>query len=312
MDKVYLLLRNNQESGPFTIGELLQQQLRPSDMVWIEGKSTAWTYLSELELTPHIEKEISKPAIPSKSSDEIERKAEELRQKVLSAAPKAFHPAQTEIETYSSSFKLPDNEIEFVDHRKEKHTRRNMVFAELLLTCFVIALFMFGIYKGKSFLSTKKQVHETVATQLDSRDEHAAQKNNQQQQLPLSLKPDTTQVSADSLVAVHNFKPRPSAVKKTIADTSKTNLIVPVIPPADSNSQKKKAVANKIQAPEEIPVKKENSADKEKTTSKPQASDSESNKQEKKGFLRGLFKKKKKADNPDKDEDKKKDNSSDN
>jgi len=46
MQKVYLLLRNNRQSGPFTIDELWQQQLRPDDMVWIEGKSTAWAYLN--------------------------------------------------------------------------------------------------------------------------------------------------------------------------------------------------------------------------------------------------------------------------
>ena len=54
MQRVYLLLRNNQQTGPYTIGELLQQQLRPSDMIWIEGESTAWTYLSELELKPSL------------------------------------------------------------------------------------------------------------------------------------------------------------------------------------------------------------------------------------------------------------------
>ena len=58
MERVYLLLRNNQQTGPFTIGELLQQQLIPSDMIWIEGKSVAWTYLSELELTPFIKEPV--------------------------------------------------------------------------------------------------------------------------------------------------------------------------------------------------------------------------------------------------------------
>src|SRR3954470_19697496 len=58
MDKVYLLLRDNQQTGPFTIGELLQQQLLPTDMLWIEGRSTAWAYLSEMELQPSINKAI--------------------------------------------------------------------------------------------------------------------------------------------------------------------------------------------------------------------------------------------------------------
>ncbi|MGZ3847343.1 MAG: GYF domain-containing protein, partial [Flavisolibacter sp.] len=79
MERVYLLLRNNQQTGPFTIGELLQQQLKSSDMIWIEGKSAAWTYLSELELTPFIHHdETSNQQVQLKKEDEIERKAEEL------------------------------------------------------------------------------------------------------------------------------------------------------------------------------------------------------------------------------------------
>src|ERR1700750_961441 len=70
MDKVYLLLRNNQQTGPFTIGELLQQQLLPTDMLWIEGRSTAWAYLSELELQPSIDKSVQpiKETVPDPST----------------------------------------------------------------------------------------------------------------------------------------------------------------------------------------------------------------------------------------------------
>jgi hypothetical protein len=54
MQKVYLL-RNNQKSGPFTLPELWQQSAQPSDMIWIEGKSTAWTRLYNLELNLPVE-----------------------------------------------------------------------------------------------------------------------------------------------------------------------------------------------------------------------------------------------------------------
>ena len=109
MSKVYLLLRNNQEFGPFTIDELLQQQLRPTDMLWIEGRSRAWCYLSEMELmppsvnvapAPEVKPEViadptsrtartaEKPEEVKKTRrsyrpDEIERKAEELRKRAL-------------------------------------------------------------------------------------------------------------------------------------------------------------------------------------------------------------------------------------
>jgi hypothetical protein len=313
MDKVYLLLRNNQESGPFTIGELLQQQLKPSDMVWIEGKSTAWTYLSELELTPHVEKETPKPAAsPSKSSDEIERKAEELRQKVLAAAPRAFQERETEIETYPSPFKLPDNEIHFMDYRKVKNTRRNTVLAELVLTCVVIGLFVFGIYKGKSFLGTKHQVQESVATQLSTNDEHAAQEHNLQPQQAVSLvqEKDSLQQITDSLAAIENARPKYVSNKRNEPDTTTLHLTVPVISSSDTNTEKKKEViADKIQLPKEVPAKKEDSLKKEKTSTEDKADKDDSGKEEKKGFLRGLFKKKKKEDSSDKEDDKKKDSS---
>jgi hypothetical protein len=49
MHKVYLLLRNNKQLGPFTLEELLQHQLKPFDLVWLEGKSAGWRYPSEVE-----------------------------------------------------------------------------------------------------------------------------------------------------------------------------------------------------------------------------------------------------------------------
>lgn len=50
----YLLLRNNKESGPHTLQALLTMGLRPYDLVWVEGRSAAWRYPSEVEeLKPH-------------------------------------------------------------------------------------------------------------------------------------------------------------------------------------------------------------------------------------------------------------------
>ncbi len=45
----YLLLRNNKETGPFSLEELLKTGLKPYDLVWIPGKSAAWRYPSEID-----------------------------------------------------------------------------------------------------------------------------------------------------------------------------------------------------------------------------------------------------------------------
>jgi len=49
MQKLYLLLRNNRQAGPYSLEELLAQELKPFDLVWVEGKSAAWRYPGEIE-----------------------------------------------------------------------------------------------------------------------------------------------------------------------------------------------------------------------------------------------------------------------
>jgi hypothetical protein len=49
----YLLLRNNKESGPYSVDDLMELGLKPYDLVWVKGKSAAWRYPSEVdELKP--------------------------------------------------------------------------------------------------------------------------------------------------------------------------------------------------------------------------------------------------------------------
>ncbi|MDQ3843960.1 MAG: DUF4339 domain-containing protein [Bacteroidota bacterium] len=55
MQRVYLLLRNNKQSGPYTLEELVQQGLNFLDLIWVEGKSTGWMYPVEIEeLKPYL------------------------------------------------------------------------------------------------------------------------------------------------------------------------------------------------------------------------------------------------------------------
>lgn len=44
----YLLLRDNKQSGPYTVEELIAKGLKPYDLVWLDGKSAAWRYPSEI------------------------------------------------------------------------------------------------------------------------------------------------------------------------------------------------------------------------------------------------------------------------
>lgn len=46
---MYLLLRNNKQSGPFSLEELKNMGLKAYDLVWVEGKSAAWRYPCEIQ-----------------------------------------------------------------------------------------------------------------------------------------------------------------------------------------------------------------------------------------------------------------------
>lgn len=45
----YLLLRNNKESGPYNLDQVVKMGLKKYDLVWVEGKSAAWRYPGEIE-----------------------------------------------------------------------------------------------------------------------------------------------------------------------------------------------------------------------------------------------------------------------
>ena len=42
------MLRNNQESGPFTLDEVKSMSLKSYDLIWVVGKSAAWRYPAEI------------------------------------------------------------------------------------------------------------------------------------------------------------------------------------------------------------------------------------------------------------------------
>lgn len=61
----YLLLRDNKESGPHTLEEMIAKQLKQHDLIWVEGRSAAWRYPEELE---EFRKYITEATIATESS----------------------------------------------------------------------------------------------------------------------------------------------------------------------------------------------------------------------------------------------------
>jgi hypothetical protein len=76
----YLLLRDNKQSGPYSANELRLHGLKPYDLVWLEGRSAAWRYPSEIEeLRPFA------PAVEEQPFDRFYRKPDA---KTFEPAPK--------------------------------------------------------------------------------------------------------------------------------------------------------------------------------------------------------------------------------
>ena len=50
MQSIYLLLRDNKQSGPHTLEELLSMNMKNTDLVWIEGRSMGWAFPAEIEV----------------------------------------------------------------------------------------------------------------------------------------------------------------------------------------------------------------------------------------------------------------------
>ena len=60
----YLLLRNNKESGPFTMDEVKSMSLKSYDLIWVVGKSAAWRYPGEIP-----ELKSFAPSVPEQGAD---------------------------------------------------------------------------------------------------------------------------------------------------------------------------------------------------------------------------------------------------
>ena len=78
----YLLLRSNKQSGPYSLQQLVNLGLKPYDLVWLEGRSAAWRYPSEVEgLKAYA------PATEEQPYDRFYKKTEEKPQEKIISKP---------------------------------------------------------------------------------------------------------------------------------------------------------------------------------------------------------------------------------
>ena len=87
----YLLLRNNIQSGPYSLEELKVSGIRATDLLWVEGRSSAWRYPDEIEELQAcvLAAKTNKEAI-SVSDDSLEIHHEEGEDKKMMAGNQAI------------------------------------------------------------------------------------------------------------------------------------------------------------------------------------------------------------------------------
>ena len=113
----YLLLRSNKQSGPYSLQQLVSLGLKPYDLVWLEGKSAAWRYPSEVEgLKTYA------PTTEEQPYDRFYKKPEEKPQE-----KQISKPVQPQQETYV----LPKEEVHVLPVENKTVTTSKKVFVAM-------------------------------------------------------------------------------------------------------------------------------------------------------------------------------------
>ena len=289
MQTLYRLLRNNVQSGPFTIDELLQQQLQHADLIWVEGKSHAWSPLSDMELKPFEETrtvaantEAAPSPIPINEPLplDLEERAEAIRRRALSyTTPYHMHRADEVDETLTSSF--ASEKIDFVDHRRERYSQA----AEVLGAALVALLVIGGVAGGRYLIREKKEPVNSVTTLINAGEANSAKAvpaKNQVAVAPATPVVDTAQM----------IKPLLVKAKKRDTPTRKKTIALPLEVMVTAPKKADEVTADQTA----LPASAEPPRQKEIVTVASNTSAGEEKKKSLGPALKGLFKKKKKPE----------------
>lgn len=340
MQKIYLLLRNNTQLGPFTIEELLEQDILPTDLIWIEGKSLAWSYASELNLLKLARKApegahrsgstahpghatagnkrkrsrlrrgegssahptptplLAAPMTSAFTEADVEKKAEELRQRAL-AAERTHHRQPTPVQSqYTPAYdESEESDIEFIYHKRGL----NIPFPQVLVGGMIIAMLVAGWY-GQPLFRQKTDTVDATAAPLNATEENTARSSSKKHQAPVQALLDSTALKdsialQDSLLLAARMDSIANAQKQSIARLQRDAAHKAAVAETTATVQPDLiAAANK---PEQTSVDPDSNAivvPKKDASTESVDSSANDGKERKRGFLRGIFKKKKNKD----------------
>jgi hypothetical protein len=328
MEKVYLLLRKNQQTGPYTYEELLQQQLLPTDLIWVEGKSTSWMNPEEVKQFVTVGATV-KPASPEaagragrkissknapdltpwylkrKSPEaELEERALALRERAqAAAAEQTYRPAPSRHAPSRRHMVYQEEESPIL---LEVHTinKKSVTLPQLIAAGVITALVAAGWYNREVLNIVRPQ--QNAITQ-------AAAPAVFQVSLPAPPKPaivpvtDTaTALPQDAIQATTQLTtasiPRSAQARKEVAQVEETTVnaaqtvAVPAVTPPSATEKKEEMSAKTVETAPPVAEKKEETKDKTVDTSTDKQVD-QATTNKKKGLgqaLKNIFKKKKK------------------
>ena len=104
----YKLLRSNRESGPYSLNDLVTLGLKPYDLIWVDGRSAAWRYPSEVT-----ELKDFAPAVEEQPYDRFYKKSSESEKPEIpiSQAPAKEIDVSTHVETPPQKYFVKEETI---------------------------------------------------------------------------------------------------------------------------------------------------------------------------------------------------------
>ena len=190
MNKIYLLLRNNKQTGPHSLEELVQQTLKPFDLVWVQGKSAGWQYPAEIDVLKSyvgepIESSIKKDGATGDVAHPLPDKNVERKQvNKLGHLKKIFVSMPAGKPILASIEATTEKQESFAD-RAEKMRQKAMAFADGTL------------------VKEEPEVDTKYARSLeDIKEEYSNWMHQQKKRKPLVLKKGWLIVAAVVLVAI--------------------------------------------------------------------------------------------------------------
>lgn len=142
----YLLLRDDEQSGPFSLEEIKAKNLQPTDLVWVLGISNGWNYANEIdELTASVE--------------ENARTSNTLR---TSSNTRSVPVNNISAPGLKTNYSRPLSEIKemYVQHLHKKDRSKKY---KMGLAAAVITILLLGSFLIKKLVSAPKEVEIKVA-----------------------------------------------------------------------------------------------------------------------------------------------------